>query len=489
MLTTKYTWIYRGAGALGCGLVLLGIFLPWATISAGGIGPFGAGDTPTGWDMAYSQKNIGSSINIAGAVFVGVFMMVLFAVIGLIVMLIGRDGASFSYFLISTSVFFLVFMLILLPYAQQSIPLPSGPSGGTDGLSGELNNTSSMVQQWKALKLNPLGGFYLSFAGAIMAYVGSRMIVSDTARIGNYRKFAAMLAQAHADGKVTTDEEALLAKEREILKISREEQIYIIRKTVPDPAMQERLIQMHDKPVDVEKILRTREFETYKKSLVRAYGPGTPSQEAQDMLKIQREGLSISEKDHDAMLDELIQSGQVVIAGSLSRARTDGAASPDGELFPQSPYLTPPTPPVSSMGPPLPPQTTASSARTSPPAPPATSSTARSASFPAPAPASTPPQSPSATPATHSSSPSPAVPAAGPDSSPQIPVPMLYTPPEGSARQSPPPSQPQSLLSGPVEPKKMVKCTRCGELIPITTDERPIQLICPKCGFSGMLRK
>jgi DNA-directed RNA polymerase subunit RPC12/RpoP len=464
MLTTKYTWLYRGFGALGCGLVLLGIFLPWATISAGGIGPFGPGDTPTGWDLAYSQKSLGSSVNIAGAVFIAVFMLLLFAVIGMIVMVAGRDGASFSYFLISTSVFFLLFMLILLPYAQQSIPLPSGPSGDSGGLPGGLNNTTSMVQQWKDLKLNPLGGFYLSFAGSIVAYVASRMIVADTSRITNYRKFSAMLAQAHKDGKVTTDEEALLAKEREILKISRDEQIYIIRQTVPDPALQERLIQMHDKPVDIEQILRTREFDTYKKGLVHAYGSGTIGPEASEMLALMREGLSISDRDHDAMLNELVHGGQVVIAGSMGKARLEdvppAAAPPSAAVPPPVPLPYEPSPPP------------APAASKPAPVPSALSST-----WPAPSQSPAQPVPPAST-----SIPPPEEP------SPPMPIPALYNPPQ---QQTQPPQQPQtqSLLSGPVEPARKVKCTRCGELIPITTDERPIQLICPRCGFSGMLRK
>ena len=469
MLTTKYTWLYRGFGALGCGLVILGIFLPWATISAGKIGPFGTGDTPTGWDLAYSQKNIGGSVNIGGAVFIGVFMLLLFAGIGAIVMLMGRDGASFSYFLISTSVFFLLFMCILLPYAQQSIPMPSGSSGGTEGLPGDLNNTTSMVQQWKDLKLNPLGGFYLSFAGSILAYVGSRMIVSDTARIANYRKLSAMLAQSHADGKVTVDEEALLAKERELLKISREEQIYIIRKTVPDPALQERLIKMHDKPVDVEKILRTREFDTYKRALVHAYGQGKLDQGASDMLEIMREGLSISDKDHDAMLNELVQGGQVAIVGSMARAAPDEAPSTAVSSFGAGQYFPPPIPGAEpsedGMGPIPQPAPSPHPARVAAPAPSSTSAGTVMSPIP------------------------PASSSAGPVPSPSIPVPKLYSPPEGPAGQAPQPSQKQSLLSGPVEPLKRVKCTRCGELIPITTDERPIQLICPRCGFSGLLRK
>jgi len=325
-----------------------------------------------------------------------------------------------------------------------------------------------MVQQWKELKLNPLGGFYLSLAGSILAYVGSRMIVSDTARTVNYRKLAAMLAQSHADGKVTVDEEALLAKERELLKISREEQIYIIRKTVPDQALQERLIQMHDKPVDVEKILRTREFDTYKKAVVHAYGQGKLDSEASDMLTILREGLSISDKDHDAMLDELIQSGLVVIAGSMSRAKPDDSPAIADNSFSAGAYSPPPVPGAEPSG-----GWTGQipQAASSPPAP-----------FPSPAsssPSTSPVQSPY----------SPSSPSAGPASSPPIPVPKLYTPPQGQGGQAPPPPQKQSLLSGPVEPLKRVKCTRCGELIPITTDERPIQLICPKCGFSGMLKK
>jgi len=483
MLTTKYTWLHRGLGALGCGLVIIGIFLPWAAITAGKIGPFSQGDTPTGWDMAYSQKNIGSSVNVAGAIFMAIFMMLIFAGIGAVIMLAGRNGASFSYFLISTSVFFLVFMLFLLPFVQQSIPNPEDTSQTNQTIPDNLNDTSNMIQEWKDLKMNPLGGFYLSFAGAILAYVGSRLIVSDTARIINYRKYSALLAQAHADGKVTTDEEAILAKEREILKISREEQIYLIRKTVADPAMQERLIQMHDTPVDIEKILRTREFDTYKRSLIRAWSPGKLSQDASDILMIQREGLSISEKDHDAILNELIESGQIVMVGPMTGI-TGGA-------FPTSPMKEPDAGPL--IPPPLPEE-----------APSATARPSLAPIGPLPVPKLYSPPQPT----------QPDRPASGPSasllspperSSDQMPVSQKVSllsgvDPSASAWDRPPPSSappaaPMTLPPVPApektspEPMKRVKCSKCGELIPINTDERPLQLVCPKCGFSGMLKK
>jgi len=428
MLTTKYTWLYRGFGALGCGLVILGIFLPWAAVTAGKIGPFSEGDAPSGWDMAYSQKNIGSSVNVAGAIFVTIFVMLAFAGIGLAVMLLGRNGASFSYFLISTSVFFLIFMLFLLPYVQQYIPSPEVPGGGQQ-VPSDINSTRALIQEWKDLKMAPLGGFYLSFAGAILAYVGSRLIVNDSARLVNYRKYAALLAQAHADGKVTTDEEGLLAKERELLKISRDEQVYLIRKTVPDPGLQERLIAMHDKPLDIEKILRAREFETYRRSLARAHSAGMPGQEVSDLLSIEREGLGISEADHDAIMKELTASGELMVP----ETKSDGP----GPLLSMTPLpdRAPATPPPS----------------------------VKVFSMPEP--------------------PSSERPSPGP---PEPPVP----PPAKPQEQLPSPPQKVSLLSGPgpLEPPKRVRCNKCGEMLPINTDERPLQLVCPGCGAAGTLK-
>jgi DNA-directed RNA polymerase subunit RPC12/RpoP len=478
-------------------MVIIGIFLPWAAITAGKIGPFSQDDTPTGWDMAYSQKNIGSSVNIAGAIFIGVFMMLIFAAIGTFIMLAGRDGASFSYFLISTSVFFLIFMLFLLPYIQQSIPNPGDASQTNESIPDNLNNTRNMVQDWKDLKMNPLGGFYLSFAGAIIAYVGSRLIVADTARIINYRKYSALLAQAHADGKVTTDEEALLAKEREILKISREEQIYLIRKTVADPALQERLIQMHDRPVDIEKILRDREFQTYKKSLIRAWSQGTPGQDASDIIMIQREGLAISEKDHDTILNELIESGQIVVAGSMTGITTQ-AYPPSPKEEPGAGSLFPPPPPDEEPSEVVRPssavvQPSSAVARPSPApmgpppvpklySPPQPSHSVRPASGPSAALLSTPERSSGQMPAPQKvsllSAENPATPAWDQHTPSSIPAPEPISPPQVPApeRSSP-------------EPMKRVKCSKCGELIPINTEERPIQLVCPKCGFTGMLKK
>lgn len=452
MLTTKYTWLYRGLGALGCGLVILGIFLPWATITAGKIGPFSESDSPSGWDMAYSQKNVGSSVNIAGAIFATIFIMIAFAGIGMAVMLIGRNGASFSYFLISTCIFFLVFMLFLLPYVQQYIPNTPDTSG-VGAQDPSLNNTRNMIQEWKDLKMAPLGGFYLSFGGAILAYVGSRLIVADSARIVNYRKYAALLSQAHADGRVTTDEEALLAKERELCKISREEQIYIIRQTVPDRGLQDRLIEMHDKPLDVEKILRTREFETYKRSLVRAFGSGRLGQEASDMLAIQRDGLSISDADHDAMMGELVESGAIIIPEPKVATASSSPGSSGISLLPGPTVPFPqPVPASSSLMAPKP----------SPDAQPEQKWSGTMTREPFPQPESpggrSQPASPPASPG----------PVAGP---PIPPAPPAIAPPEE-----------------PGEPLKNVKCGHCGALIPIYTNDRPLPIKCQKCGAAGTLK-
>ena len=198
MLTTKYTYLYRGLGALGCGLVLLGIFLPWATVTDGKIGPFPKDSTPTGWDLAYKQQMSGTTLNIGGLIFSAVFGMVIFAIIALIAYGLGRDCTSFCYFLISSSVFLLVFMVALLPMAQQAIPVPADPFtperqaqldalNATDPAEGSRQYTELMkleeqretVLQWKNLKMVPHLGFILTFSGSVLAYVGARLVNSD----------------------------------------------------------------------------------------------------------------------------------------------------------------------------------------------------------------------------------------------------------------------------------------------------------------------
>lgn len=67
---------------------------------------------------------------------------------------------------------------------------------------------------------------------------------------------------------------------------------------------------------------------------------------------------------------------------------------------------------------------------------------------------------------------------------PSAPVSLFST---GLPGQSPPPVPPPE--NAPKEPLKRVKCTKCGETIPVFTEDRPLELVCPKCGFKGMLRK
>ena len=490
MLTTKYTYAYRAMGALGCGLVLLGIFLPWASITDGRIGPFPAGTAPSGWDLAYKQQMSGSNMNIGGIIFAAVFGMVIFAIIGLIGYGLGRDCTSFCYFLISASVFFLLFMLLLLPVVQQSIPAPPDPFtperqaqlallNATDPAEGSrqytemmtLNEQRETVLQWKNLRMVPHIGFIITFAGSVLAYVGAKMVNSDNLRLANWRRYQSILSQVHADGKVTTDEAAILARERQLLKISKEEHEAIIRRTVADPAMQQRLLAMHDAPIDVEKVLRTREFETYKRSLVQAHLDGKVTHDESELLRTQREGLGITEADHEAMMNELIESGQIVMSGPISTPKTNAAPSKTAP----APVVVPP-PPLSG----IPPPSTDTRAPLVPPA------------FPSPSPARRP---------------EPPAPSAGPGETPLPPRPVLYAAtPSVPKPVEPGPSEPVSLLSpgvpgqqapapvppsggAPKEPLKRVKCTKCGETIPIFTMDRPLELVCPRCGFKGMLRK
>jgi DNA-directed RNA polymerase subunit RPC12/RpoP len=456
MLTTKNTYLYRAMGALGCGLVLLGIMLPWAAITDGKIGPFPKDSSPSGWDLAYKQQMSGTNLNIGGAIFAAVFGMVIFAVIGLIAYSFGRDCTSFCYFLISSSVFFLIFMLAILPSVQQAIPAPDDPFtpekqarlntlNATDPAEGsrqfsemmKLQEQRDTVLQWKNLKMVPQFGFIISFAGSVLAYVGARLVNSDNIRLENWRKYQAILGQVHADGKVTTDEAAILAKERQILKISKEDHEHIIRRSVVDPATQQRLLAMHDAPIDIEKVLRSREFDTYKRSLVQAHADGKVTQDESDLLRTTREGLGITDADHEAMMSELIEAGEIVVSGPAHKANE--APAPARPAQPATPARPPP--------PPVPAQT------------------------------------------------------------PLPPKPVLYSEPSGQRPPAEPgPSAPVSLLGSnlpgqgappaipppeglPKEPLKLVKCTKCGETIPIFSEDRPLELVCPKCGFKGMLRK
>jgi DNA-directed RNA polymerase subunit RPC12/RpoP len=471
MLATKYTYIYRAMGALGCGLVILGIFLPWATVTDGKIGPFPAGSAPSGWDLAYKQQMSGATLNIGGLIFSAVFGMVIFAVIALIAYSFGRDCTSFCYFLISSSVFFLIFMLAILPMAQQAIPVPADPFtpekeaqlaalNATDPAEGsrqysemlKLEEQRDTVLQWKNLKMVPHIGFILTFAGSVLAYVGARLVNSDNLRLEGWRKYQAILSQVHADGKVTTDEAAILARERQLLRISKEDHELIIRRTVADPAMQTRLLAMHDAPIDVERVLREREFETYKRSLVQAHADGKVTPDEAELLRTQREGLHISDADHEAMMRELVDSGEIMLAGPSPKAPDNAGAGP-------APAKGPPPPPA----------------------------------IPPPEPAGPPPgaTAPAAI--------------AVPGGTPLPSRPMLYAGPQARAPAGPAASAPVSLLTSdlggpappaaptppgaPGMPQKLVKCTKCGETIPVFTEERPLELVCPKCGFKGTLRK
>ncbi len=406
MLTTKYTYLYRGLGALGCGLVILGIFLPWATVADGKIGPFSKDSTPTGWDLAYKQQMSGPTLNIGGLIFSAVFGMIIFAIIGLVAYGLGRDCTSFCYFLISSSVFFLLFMLAILPMAQQAIPVPDDPLtpqrqaeldalNATDPAEGSRQYTELMkleeqrrtVLEWKNLELAPHFGFMMTFTCSILAYAGARLVNSDNIRLENWRKYQSILGQVHADGKVTTDEAAILAKERQLLKISREDHESIIRRTVSDPAAQQRLLAMHDAPIDIEQVYRTREFETYKRSLVQAYSDGKLTPDESELLRTQREGLGISDADHEAMQAELIAAGAINVPG-----------------------------PVPSS----------------------------------------------------------------------MPVPGPVGLPSGAMDGTAPPAHSPSRAPG--EPLKLVRCTRCGETIPVFSELRPLELECSSCGFKGTLR-
>ncbi|MBM4248817.1 MAG: hypothetical protein FJ149_05175 [Euryarchaeota archaeon] len=288
------------------------------------------------------------------------------------------------------------------------------------------------VLQWKNLKMVPHVGFVITFAGSVLAYVGARLVNLDNIRLENWRKYQSILAQVHADGKVSTDEAAILARERQLLRISKEDHAYIIKRTVADPATQQRLLAMHETPIDVEGVLRAREFDAYRRALVQAHADGQITQDESDLLRAQREGLGITDADHEAMMRELIGSGEIRLSGPAPGPR----AQPEPKApAPPAPMTRGPSAPKSQT-PPLP-----------PPIP--------------------PPEKPTA----------PPPPAGGP-------VSLLSGSHVGPS--APPGSPPEKAAA---EPLKRVKCSKCGETIPVHIIERPVELTCPKCGFKGTLWK
>ncbi|MEM4729366.1 MAG: hypothetical protein QXH42_06375 [Thermoplasmata archaeon] len=488
VLTTKYTYAYRALGALGAGLVLLGIFLPWANITDGRIGPFRAGETPTGWALAYEQQMVGGRLNIGGAIFFAVFGMVIFATFGVFAIAAGRNGIGLGYFLLGSSAFFVVFMVALLPYVQQGIPVPDDPLtpdkvaeiealNATDPARGselysealKLKEQRDKILEWKNLRMVPQYGLILSLAGSVLAYVFARLVVSDNAKLENYKRYAALLAQVHADGKVTKDEAELLARERQLLKLSWEEHELILRQTVREPASQQRLLEMHRRPVDVERILRDREFDSYRRALVQAYKDGKLTEDEAALLRVQRESLGITDADHDAILAELVASGEVTMKGPTA---TEKLARADTMATPPATPAAPPLRPAPSPSPPPP-----HSAREPAPVPPQPQP---------PPPAMKPPpalEQPSVPPPYQ-----PAPPIQTPEAPPQPPVPSSSTPaPAPSSRSSAAPAPEASPESGAT--MKRVRCTKCRTQIPVSSPERPLRIKCPGCGFEGTLRK
>ena len=92
----------------------------------------------------------------------------------------------------------------------------------------------------------------------------------------------------------------------------------------------------------------------------------------------------------------------------------------------------------------------------------------------------------------------PPKPGAKPGGPPPKPGEKPITPPAGGKPAGPPgkPGGPLPVPGGkppagarPAGPGSMKPCPKCKTPIPITSDKRPLKLVCPKCGASGMLNK
>jgi hypothetical protein len=531
-ITTKYTYVYRLIGIIGCILVLGSLFIPWLNISVGGLQGFDEGSTPTGWQLANLDKGGAWDENIFGYMFMIVYVFLILPPIGIILLAIGKEARGIGYYLIVMSIFFLVLILVMMPAIQQSIPTPPDPYEEMDpavkaNLTQEQKNTldQQLIHRNKVLNMKrilfvPALGVILTIAGSFVTYVGARLVTRDSERLNDLYNYHILLVEAHKGQRITKEEEELLAAQRKLYKVTRSEHEMLLRRIYPNEQDFQNAVYQHDHPVDMDRMIIEKNLQDYEVFVAQAMGHGEPTKEELQMLEVIRRTLNISMDDHYMVLEYLKAEGRIKEAppgppkpikrltdvpqeclpsdevtpryvqswqykSTITRETPLAAETPVTDTTPSELSKTSLVPPAPKMDRPAKPKVgevmggedIAPKAPQRPAAPPAQAPkpTAAPTSKPAPGPVVV-------------LKPSYGTPPAPKKEQPKAPEPVeeQEVPEEKPPAPTPPPAQkpPEPAKPKSKRPTK-VKCNKCGTTIPVPPSDVPVPIKCPNCGASG----
>ena len=528
-ITTKYTYVYRLIGIIGCILVLASLIMPWVTISVGTLQGYGENSAPTGWQLANLDKGGAWDENIMGYLFMIVYSFVILPPIGIIFLAIGKDARGIGYYLIIMSIFFLLLLLLMLPVIQESIPTPPDPYGELtqeerDLLTSEQNKSlgeqmihREKILNMKRLKFVPSIGVILAVAGSIVSYVGARLVLKDTERLGEIYNYYVLLVEAHKGQRITKEEEDLLAAQRKLHKVTRQEHEMLLHRMYPQQADFESAVYMHDHPVDMDRMIIEKSLQDYEVFVAQAMGHGEPTKEELQMLEVIRRTLNISMDDHYMVVEYLKADGRIKEAAppkptkKLAEVPKEVQTAQDTtpryvQSWHYKSTITRETP-VDSLTPAAGEEPLSKTTFVPPPLksdkgakPPSLGDVMGGEDTPTKMPSK--PEAPPATPAKPTTPPTPKI-APGPivvprlgtvaappkeepkvpeqldeEEAPEVPGPVVTPPPAAPA--------PESAKPKPKRPTK-VKCNKCGTTIPVPPSEVPVTIKCPGCGVSGKI--
>lgn len=530
-ITTKYTYVYRIVGIIGCLLVLASLFMPWLTINAGSLQGFSEESSPpTGWQLANLDKGGAWDENIFAYFFMIVYAFLIMPPVGIIMMAIGKDARGIGYYMLIMSIFFLILLLVLMPTIQQSIPTPEDPYKAftPDEIANmtveqkakldEQKKHRDEVLNMKRIQFIPTIGIILTVAGAVVTYVGARLISRDSDRLNDLYNYYVLLVEAHKGGRITKEEEDLLAAQRKLYKVIRSEHEMLLHRMYPNDQEFQNAVYMHDHPVDMDRMIIEKNLQDYEVFLAQALGHGEPTKEELVMLEVIRRTLNISMDDHYMVVEYLKAEGRIKEAPPAPKPLkriTDVPKEclPSDEVTPRYVHsweykstITRETPldaeTPAAAGSPPPPLT-----RTSlvPPAPKMDRPTKPTKigeimggeDIPAKAPPPAAPSKPAAPPPTKPAPgpivvqrPTLGVPPAPKKEAPEVPEPIDEeeeppAPPVPKPAPTPPAEKPQEPAKlKPKRPTK-VKCNKCGTTIPVPPSDVPVAIKCPNCGVTG----
>ncbi len=480
MLVTRFTYPFRAIAAVGFLVALGGVFAPFVTFQNGGVDPYQDGDSPSGWELANLDKNKPLEQNIIAMLFVFDYAFVILGPLGALFSLLGRDARGMAMYLAYIGGFLLVTALVLLPTLQESIPVPQQPPECTaaalqDTLDqygqaaydaqkaqcDQVDEPRKRILAAKAIRLAPAAGLFIVLAGAVAAYVGARLVAGDESKRQKMDIYVVFLKEAHKDGKISREEEELLALERRLHGITREDHELSLRHLFPDPQQFEYAVYQHQNPIDIDRMILEKHLQNYETFLAQAYRKGDPTDEEMEMLAVIRRQVSISPADHDMILTYLIQEGRIPMPKRYGPGWGTGGRSM-------------PAPPAEEKKPAERPR----SAHVPPPAPPPVTPTE---TRPARAERRSPPP-------TESAPEPPPSPKAAPAEVPRPARPKPAPTPEPAPAKAPPAEEKTTTAAAAAAPARRVRCPKCRYSIEVASEKRPMKLECPGCHYTGTLK-